>query len=260
MIGLMSSSGKSTLKPRKRKLDRERGQFVLRRIDEVLAWEKSFEEERDARFAELGRYLCEVRDSEYWRLEQGCHNFEEYLARKFPASRRKAYYLMSIHDHLRPFLRTKEIDELGWSKAAELAKVARSQGREFKCATWLHKARELPREEFKREVEHFFTGQYPEPTETLCFRLTESQMEVVERALHTAALMIGSEKSRSHCLELICADFLAGASVEADPELLYLSVTRMYGLLQPKQQIRFLNEAQTKTPKASLPETTKNPS
>ncbi|MEK7281544.1 MAG: hypothetical protein AAB037_04235, partial [Chloroflexota bacterium] len=159
----MSSSGRLRLKLRKKKLDRKRAQFVLGKIEEILAWEKGFEKERDARFAELGRYLCEVRDHEYWRMEPGCNNFEEYLARKFPGSRRKAYYLMSIHDHLRPFLRQKEIDELGWSKGAELAKVARSQGREFKCATWMHKARELPREEFKREVEHFFTGQYPEP-------------------------------------------------------------------------------------------------
>ncbi|MEK7280726.1 MAG: hypothetical protein AAB037_00020, partial [Chloroflexota bacterium] len=197
-------------------------------------------------------YLCEVRDREHWRLEQGCHNFEEYLARKFPASRRKAYYLMSIHDHLRPFLQQREIDQIGWSKGAELAKVARSQGRAFQSATWLHKARQLPREEFKREVEHFFTGQYPEPTETLCFRLSEGQMEVVERALHTAALMVGSEKSRSHCLELICADFLAGASLEADPALLYLSFSRLYQHLQPQDQLRFLHEVQSQRPKASV--------
>lgn len=190
----------------------------------------------------------------------GRTGFEEYLARKFPGSRRKAYYLMSIHDHLRPFLRAKEIDELGWSKAAELAKVARSQGREFKCATWMHKARQLPREEFQREVEHYFTGKYPEPTETLCFKLTESQMEVVEKALHIAALMVGSEKSRSHCLELICADFLAGASLEANPELLYFSLSRLYEFLRPEERLRLLDAVQTKQPMASVPESAKSTS
>lgn len=68
------------------KLDRERARFVLGRIDEILAYEKDFEQERDDRFAELGRYLCELRDHEHWRPENGCHNFDEYWAQKFPGS------------------------------------------------------------------------------------------------------------------------------------------------------------------------------
>jgi hypothetical protein len=47
---------------------------------------------------ELGRYLCEVRAGQYWRLEN-VKSFDEYLER-FPESRRKAYYLMTIHEHL----------------------------------------------------------------------------------------------------------------------------------------------------------------
>jgi hypothetical protein len=37
---------------------------------------------------------------------------------------------------------------------------------------------------------------------------------VVEKALETAALMLGTEKSRGYCLEMICADFLAGANLQ----------------------------------------------
>ena len=37
---------------------------ALTKIDEILAWEKQKEAERDTRFVELGRYLCEFgRDS-----------------------------------------------------------------------------------------------------------------------------------------------------------------------------------------------------
>jgi len=32
--------------------------FVLTKIDEILAWERRTETERDTRFVELGRYLC----------------------------------------------------------------------------------------------------------------------------------------------------------------------------------------------------------
>ena len=37
---------------------------------------------------------------------------------------------------------------------------------------------------------------------------------MIEQALETAALMLGTDKSRGYCLEMICADFLAGANLE----------------------------------------------
>ena len=39
---------------------------------------------------------------------------------------------------------------------------------------------------------------------------------MVERALEIAALMLGTDKSRGYSLEMICADFLAGAAPETD--------------------------------------------
>jgi hypothetical protein len=39
-------------------------------------------------------------------------------------------------------------------------------------------------------------------------------MPVIEQALETAALTLGTDKSRVYCLEMICADFLAGARLE----------------------------------------------
>ncbi len=64
---------------------------------------------------------------------------------------------MSIHEHLPPQAR-KELKEVGWTKGLELAKIARRDGQDFDCATWLHKARELPKEDFRREVEKELTG------------------------------------------------------------------------------------------------------
>ena len=81
----------------------------------------------------------------------------------------------------------------------------------FDCATWLHKARELPKEGFKGEVERHLTGKETEAWEIIYFKLYKSQVPVVEQALETAALMLGADKSRGYCLEMICADFLAGA-------------------------------------------------
>ena len=220
----------------------ERARFVLSKIDEVLVWEKRRETERDTRFVALGRYLCEVRAGQYWRIER-LKSFDEFLERRFPESRRKAYYLMSIHEHLPPQVR-KELRQLGWSKGLELAKLARGQkGQGFNCAMWLHKAKELSREELQREVEKELTGEYSEAYEFVYFKLYKSQIPIVDRAIETAALMLGSEKSRGYCLEMICADFLAGANLDgSDPDLLLKTQLRYFKFLGSEQRARFMTE------------------
>jgi hypothetical protein len=223
------------------KLNRRRAQFVLSKIDEILAWEQRKEAERDTRFVELGRYLCEVRAGQYWRVEN-LHSFDEFLERRFPESRRKAYYLMSIHEHLPPQAR-KELKEIGWTKGRELAKLARAEGQHFDCAPWVHKARSMPREEFTREVEKELTGRDSEPSELIYFKVYKSQAPVIEQAIDTAALMLGSDKSRGYCLEMICADFLAGAHVEnGNPNVLLHSVLRLFRFLADDQKQKFLSE------------------
>jgi hypothetical protein len=71
--------------------------------------------ERHTWFVKLGRCLCEVRAAQHWGLET-LKSFDEFLARRFPESRRKAYYLMSIHEHL-PQQARKDLKEVGWTNA-----------------------------------------------------------------------------------------------------------------------------------------------
>jgi len=220
-------------------LKKRRALFVLGKIDQILAWEQRTGTERDTRFVELGRYLCEVRAGQYWRLEN-LKSFDEFLERRFPESRRKAYYLMSIHEHLPPQVR-RELKQVGWTKGLELAKVARSDRQEFDCATWLHKAHSLPKEHFKHEVEKHLTGKDTEPTEIIYFKLYKSQIPVVEQAIETAGLMLGTDKSRGYCLEMICADFLAGANLDhGNPDVLLMSMSRLFRFLSLEQQKSFL--------------------
>src|SRR3984885_14021350 len=221
------------------KLTQKRALFVLTKIDEILAWERRSESERDIRFVELGRYLCEVRAGQYWRLEN-LKSFDDFLSRRFPESRRKAYYLMSIHEHLPPQAR-KDLKEIGWTKGRELAKVARRDGQDFDCAPWVHKARSMPREDFRREVEKELTGKEEEPSELIYFKVYKSQIPMIEQAIETAALMLGTDKSRGYCLEMICADFLAGAHLDnGNPEILLSSISHYYKFLPGEQRRVFL--------------------
>ena len=217
MIGLTSLwiNGRTAVEP---EVNRRRAVFVLGKIDEILSWEKTKEQEKDVRFVELGEFLCEVRAKQYCRLEK-LKSFDEFLEKRFPESRRKAYYLMAIHENLMRVPK-QQLREVGWSKAVELVKVARKDGEGFDCATWLHKARELPKEGFKGEVERHLTGKETESWELIYFKLYKSQLRVVEKALETAGLMLGTDKSRGYCLEMICADFLAGANMtETQPKV-----------------------------------------
>ena len=238
MVGLTSLLTKNP--PMLPKLNHRRAVFVLTKIDEILAWEKRKEAERETRFVELGRYLCEVRAGQYWRVER-LASFDDFLERRFPESRRKAYYLMSIHEHLPPQAR-RELKEVGWTKGVELAKVARRDGQDFDRATWLHKAREMPKEKFKQAVEKELTGKESEPSEIVYFKLYNSQVPVVEQAMETAALMLGSDKSRGYCLEMICADFLAGANLEnGNSQVLLQSALRFFKFLPGKERKAFLD-------------------
>ena len=136
---------------------------------------------------------------------------------------------------------------MGWTKGVELAKLARRDGQHFDCATWLHKARALPKEDFRRAVAKGLTGREEERSELIYFKVYKSQIPVIERAIETAALMLGSDKSRGYCLEMICADFLAGASMDGNsPEILLQSISRYYKFLPGPQQEVFRSEVNRK--------------
>jgi hypothetical protein len=57
----------------------------------------------------------------------------------------------------------------------------------------------MPKEEFMREVERELTGKDSEPSELIYFKVDRSQVPLIERAVETAALMVGSDKSRGYC-------------------------------------------------------------
>ena len=61
----------------------------------------------------------------------------------------------------------------------------------------------MPKEDSRLEVEKELTGKEEEPPELICFKVYKSQIPVIEQAIETAALMLGSDKSRGYCLEMI---------------------------------------------------------
>jgi hypothetical protein len=109
----------------------------------------------------------------------------------------------------------------------------------------VHKAKELPKEEFEREAERHLTGKESRPWEPIYFKVYKSQLPVIEQALETAALTLGSDKSRGYMLEMICADFLAGANLETrNCDALMISIDRLFEFLPQLKKQEFLDKAQ----------------
>ena len=77
--------------------------------------------------------------------------------------------------------------------------------------------------------------------ELLYFKVYKSQLPVIERALETATLMLGSDKSRGYCLEMICADFLAGAHLDdVSPDTLSMSLKTLIAFLPQDRRAELL--------------------
>jgi hypothetical protein len=100
----------------------------------------------------------------------------------------------------------------------------------------------MPKEQFKHEVERELTGKDDEPAEIIYFKVYKSQVPVIEQAIETAALMLGSDKSRGYCLEMICADFLAGANLDnGNSQVLLQSALRFFKFLPTDERKSFLD-------------------
>ena len=239
----MISAGNLTMigqLPANPKLNRRRAALVLSKIDEILSRDKAMDRERDARFLELGAFLCEVRSGQYWRLDNlTC--FDEFLQKRFPESRRKAYYVMAIAECLQRIPEAR-LRAIGWSKGKELARIARHEGKDFESAIWLHRAEAMKAEEFKREVSRQVKGRAVEARDIIYFSASKDQLRVIDQALERAAQILGTGKSRGDCLEMICADFLAGASREAGGEgRLFMALVRLISALPVAQRSQLLD-------------------
>jgi len=99
LIGLTSLriNGQLLVTP---ELNRRRALFVLGKIDQILAWEQAADLERDRYFVEH-QTISGCRSASIGQNGSRRDSVRaEFLEKKFPQSRRKAYYLMAVHERL----------------------------------------------------------------------------------------------------------------------------------------------------------------
>ena len=230
------------------KLNRKRALFVLTKIDEILAWEQA--ERGGARhpIRRPGKYLCEVRAGQYWRLEN-LKSFDEFLERRFPESRRKAYYLMSIHEHLPPQVRTRT-ERGGMDEGVGVGETCAPGRAGLRLCNLVAQSTKNAKGAIPAGSGKGTDGQ---GRGTVRADLLQGVQEPDsgDRASHRDGgtdAGLGSSHV-GYCLEMICADFLAGASLDQqNPDSLLFSTTRLFNFLSCDQQEALLanrHEAQS---------------
>jgi hypothetical protein len=179
-------------------------------------------------------------------------SFSQFARRSAPWSRppttRSTWSsVMAVdHEHL-PLQARKDLKEVGWTKGLELAEVARAEGQHFDCATWMHKARAMRKEEFKREVEKETDKAGDGTARDHLLQALQKPDPRYRAGAGDRGLMLGTDKSRGHCLEMICADFLAGAHLEdGNAAILLQSITRFFKFLPGQERRAFLEQVTEK--------------
>jgi hypothetical protein len=114
-----------------------------------------------------------VRPGQYWRLES-LKSFDEFLARRFRIE--KEGVLSDVYPRVSAAAGEKDLTEVGWTNGLELAKVARRDKQHLDCATWLHKGRSMPREDFRRQAGKELIGKEMVSSELICFKVYKSQI------------------------------------------------------------------------------------
>jgi hypothetical protein len=86
-------------------------------------------------------------------------------------------------------------------------------------------------------VERELTGKESEPWEIIYFKLYKTQIPVIEQAIEPAVLMLGTDKSRGYCLEMIFADFLREPILRMRTQLYFSSpISRFFKFLRGDQR------------------------
>ena len=122
---------------------------VLTKIDETLVWKKQNEAERDTALSNWADACakCERASTGEWRDWRRSMTFW----RGFPGIEKEGV-LPDVDSRTPSSAAPRELKLAGWTKGSGIGELARRDQLHFDCATWLHKACDMRKEQFKHEA------------------------------------------------------------------------------------------------------------
>ena len=158
----------------------------------------------------LGEILRRIQETDAWR-DLDYASFGAYVEEALGFSVRKALYLVQIRRELDGVVDEVQAAKIGWSRLVVVASAPlRDRAQLLEVA-----ASKSYRELQAAAVEALPEAERKERRTVLKFAVEESAAPVIERALAAAALkcdMAPEDAPRGVLLEMICADYLSGAS------------------------------------------------
>ena len=214
--------------PRTTVADYEPTEVTPRRITHVRQRLLRLRQQVDDLYLETGQLLRETHENRYWR-GWGFDSFEQFAETELRMRRRKAFYLISVAEafhHLA--IQPGEREGISLSNAVEIAAATRENGQPIDITP--ERREELLRlaqTQTTRELRQTLReerGLPPVEFAACNFAVTVDQQLIIDQALETVRIAAGAnedELSRGRLLELMAAEYLAGAAgyvVQRNPE------------------------------------------
>jgi hypothetical protein len=194
-------------------VDESRAGEVLAKIDQLLLWKSSAEAKVDRAMMKLANCLFEAKQNAYY-VQRGYKDESDWINKIFPQSRTFYYVLIGIAKHL-GHLPYPLLEDLGFHKCAALVRIKKHFG--TVPENYILHAQNEDKETFIRRVRAELSDSCDghEPKEEIqfqTFKFYGDGIFEVNEAIRSMQTIVGSDKSVSDCLRLICVDFLSGST------------------------------------------------
>jgi hypothetical protein len=185
---------------------------VLKEVDNLIDWHQNAISKTEKAGIRLARLIADISQNGYW-IVRGYTNEVEYIKTTFPQSESQYYILRRIGTTLRQYP-VHLLEEIGISKCQDLVRIHNSNNGVID-PQWFMWAKIEKRNEFRRRVQTAIGKALPPAPDEgdlmVTFKVWKDAIPVYNKAFEIAALLAGTDKSKSHLfLNFILPEWLSG--------------------------------------------------
>jgi hypothetical protein len=189
-------------------------------VSQFINQAKALAESVNESYIDLGGVLAKITETQAYKHTTPVYDtFEEFCYEELGFTKRKAYYLISIHNSIEKFgLSREDLEGIGWTAAREIFSATDDEER---VREFIEKAREMSVGALKDYIaartgrvrsrdedgDPAVTHPDGETLVKLTFWLTPEQKETFKQAVSIAKSIIGTD-SDGVAIDMICVDYM----------------------------------------------------
>jgi len=200
-------------------VDKQEALQTLNKIDDLMGMAEAAVSQAEVCFIDVSFLLVKAKQGAYW-IERGLQSEQEYIEKVFPQSRAQYYTFIRFGTYLSAFDRNK-LKSWGRAKCEDLVRLVRHFDGEVP-PEWMEALEQDSKDVFRQKVKEFFEaldgkdvrerkqlGDEHVENEYVTIKLFGNGIHTYRLAIETGQKMVGSDKSDSHVIEMILANFLS---------------------------------------------------